>query len=485
MNDDKKLLLKRNMENIIKKIRNISLEYIEKNNIIEIPNNILLDYYNLISNVISNQSLTIYLLHLISKEIKNSPTLLEKELLLSLLPEFYTPFIDNAISLTDSYLSRILTSIQSNILSEISPLYIGEIYKKIIINVFNGDEESNRETVVKELFEICQGFCLYNMKQNQYNYQLCGIVCLNFLLEVVDLYFMNINNFMSDIWEKIDFFLNWKSFAPKEYLLKYIHDLISKYKISFKPYVNISIYQILGFIDNKNNNIRKNALNVLSLLISFYPNEIQPIKASIIQLLIILQNDKDENIRNKAVYIYNKIEKKKFTTSNNKYERNNNNQLCKHSDYKNSNNAESNIVNRINNKRMVTRKIKNNTNVNTRNNSKKRERESGGVVNFRQNSCKNYENNKYFIRGIKKVTEENKRYYDTTNNSKNKYNRINDSNDDNEIGFRDLLNIVKKKSDKRRKLNNDFSNLKDEIKKNNNGLRQIRRIKSEKVMKSE
>ena len=55
----------------------------------------------------------------------------------------------------------------------------------------------------------------------------------------------------------------------------------------------------------------------------------------------------------------------------------------------------------------------------------------------------------------------------------------------NEIGFRDLLNIVKKKSDKKRKLNNDFSNLKDEIKKNNNGLRQIRRIKSEKVMKSE
>ena len=66
----------------------------------------------------------------------------------------------------------------------------------------------------------------------------------------------------------------------------------------------------------------------------------------------------------------------------------------------------------------------------------------------------------------------------------NKYN-INESDNDNEIGFRDLLNIVKKKSDNKCKVNNNFSNLRDEIKKNNNALRQIRKIKSEKVIKAE
>ena len=500
MNEDKKLLVKKNIESIISNIRSSSIEYLDKNNVTEIPKNILLEYYNLITNIISNQSLTIYLLHIISREINNSSSLLEKEILLSLLPEFYVPFMNTDISLTDSYLSRILTSIQSNILSEISPIYIGEIYKRIIIIIFNEDEEANREIVYKELFEICQGFCLYNMKQNQYNYQLCGIICLNYLLKEIDLSFLNINSYMLDIWEKIDFFLNWKNFAPKEYLLKYIYDLISKFKTAFKPYVNISIYQILGFIDNKNTNIRKNALNILSLLISFYPDEIKPIKESIIQLLSILKSDKDENIRNKAVYINNKIEKQNTTTIYN--QRNNNSKLFFYnlensSDYK-KNKTESKIINRINNKRIVTRKPKFITNINTRNNSKEKERETfephsrnGGIVNLRQNSCKNYENNsKFFIRRIKKESSENKRYfgYHTSNNSKKKYDKHNDINKsnyecENEIGFRDLLNIVKRKSDKKRILNNNFSNLRDEIKKNNNGLNQIRRIKSEKVIK--
>ena len=64
----------------------------------------------------------------------------------------------------------------------------------------------------------------------------------------------------------------------------------------------------------------------------------------------------------------------------------------------------------------------------------------------------------------------------------NKYDNKRNRSIDSQIGFRDLLNIVKEKSDN--KYNNNFSNLRDEIKKNNNALRQIRKIKSEKVMKN-
>ena len=63
----------------------------------------------------------------------------------------------------------------------------------------------------------------------------------------------------------------------------------------------------MEFWDNINANIRKASLNILDLLISFYPNEIKPIKNSIIKLLTISYNDKDDNIRNKSIYIYNKI----------------------------------------------------------------------------------------------------------------------------------------------------------------------------------
>ena len=490
MNSDKKLLIRNNLENIIKNIRNSSIE--QKNKQVELSKNILLDYYDLITNIISNKPLTIYLLHLISREINNSSSLLEKELLLTLLPEFYVPFLNGDISLTIPYLSRILTSIQSNILSEISPLFIGEIYKKIIIYIFNEDEILNRESINKDIFEICQGFCFYNMKQNQFNYQLCGIICLKFLLNEINFSFLNINNYMSYIWEKIDFFLSSDNFAPKDYLLKYLCDLITKFKTSFKLYVNFAIYKILEFIDNKHANIRKNALNVLSLLISFYPNEIKPIKSLITQLLTILQNDKDDHIRNKSNNILNKICRQYKHLSKSTCRRD----IKKHSfnfydigyrdEYNNGHKVSEskieNSINRINNKRLVTRKPLYTPSYSTRNNSISRNTEVGGIVNFRQHSSRRKENKNDLYENKNDNLKVNKRNYgkNIPSYSVNKY----DNKYENEIGFRDLLNIVKKKSDNKCKLSNNFSNLRDEIKRNNNGLRQIRKIKSEKVIET-
>ena len=52
------------------------------------------------------------------------------------------------------------------------------------------------------------------------------------------------------------------------------------------------------------------------------------------------------------------------------------------------------------------------------------------------------------------------------------------------MGFRELLNIVKKRSqDNKCKIDSNFSNLRAEIKKNNNGILQIRKIKKEKGIK--
>ena len=109
------------------------------------------------------------------------------------------------------------------------------------------------------------------------------------------------------IWENISYYLDEPHFYPKNHLLKYIYDLISKFKIFFKPFVKIAIYKILEYIDDKNGNIRKSSLNILGLLISFYPGEIENIKSLIIKLLLILNKDKDESIRIKSMYIYNKF----------------------------------------------------------------------------------------------------------------------------------------------------------------------------------
>ena len=169
MNTDNKLLIKNSLENIIKNIRNSSNELFSKNNQVELNHDVLMDYYSLITDNITEPNITIYILHLISREINKSVSLLEKKLLLSLVPEFFIPFFTTDITLTYPYLSRLLTTIQSNILSDIPPLYIGEIFKKIIFYLFNDEEGKNKETINKDLFEICQGFCFYNMKLKENN----------------------------------------------------------------------------------------------------------------------------------------------------------------------------------------------------------------------------------------------------------------------------------------------------------------------------
>ena len=486
MISDKKLLVKNNIENIIKNIRNSSKESIKNNKKVEVIKKILIDYYNLITKYINNQSLTVYILHVISREINNSNSLIEKELLLSLLPEFYVPFLNGNISLTNPYLSRILTSIQSNILSEISPIYIGDIFKKIILYIFNNNKQINKKPINKDLFEICKGFCLFNMKQSQYNYQLCGIICLNILLNEIDYSFLNINNYISYIWEKINFFLSSKDFSPKEYLLNYLYDFISKFKIGFKPYVNMAIYKILEFIDNKNLNTRKNALNVLSILISFYPNEIKSIQSSILQLLAILQNDEDYDIKEKAIYIYNKIQNKirPISKSNNK-DFNKKFNIC-YFDYSNNishinkTNEKDNSHNRILNKRMVTRKPLYYSNIKSLHNSIKRNSGIKENLKYKKDSIRTIGTEQFYK--TKTDFNENHKYYrESISTSANKSNYMSDNEG---LGFRDLLSIVKKKSDKKCKINNNFSNLREEIKKNNKGLNQIRKIKSEKVIKS-
>ena len=491
MLSDRKLLVKNIIENIVKNIRTSSKGSIKKNEKIFLTKNILIDYYNLVTKNIENQELTIYVLHVISREINNSSSLIEKELLLSLLPEFYVPFFNENIHLTDPYLSRILTSIQSNILSEISPIFIGEIYKKVIFYIFNEDGKPNKEPINKDLFDICQGFCLFNMKQNQYNYQLCGIICLNFLLNGIDYSFLNINNHIACMWEKINFFLSSQSFAPKEYLLKYLYDFISKFNIDFKPYVNIAIYKTLEFIDNKNLNTRKNSLDVLSILISFYPNEIKIIQSSILQLLIILQNDEDEDIKDKATYIYNKIQNQSIPAI--KFNNKDYNKKCSycffdlsnHIGYSNNNNDKSiqnNPSNRILNKRIVTRKPLYNTYYDSLNNSIKRNNGVKEDMKTRKNSVNIYNRRQIFNKNKYDNFNENKRYYgENTITSANKSICLTDNEG---LGFRDLLTIVKKNSDKKCKINNNFSNLREEVKKNNKGLNQIRKIKSEKVMKT-
>ena len=187
---ENQLLIKVDVENMFKNIKKNTNDLYTQKEQVKLNSNILLDYYNLITNNITDINTTTYILHLISREI-NKSNLIEQKALLSLLPEFFVPFFNNDISLTYPYINRILTTIQSNIQCNISSIYIGEIFKKIIFYLFFDEEENIKEPINKKHFEICQGFCLYNMKLKSNKNQEVGIICLNILLNELDYSFLN------------------------------------------------------------------------------------------------------------------------------------------------------------------------------------------------------------------------------------------------------------------------------------------------------
>jgi hypothetical protein len=468
MDSDCNLFIKNKIENIINNIKSSINELNFKNMQNEINHHILLEYYNLITNNISDQNTIIYFLHIISREINKSVSLIEKQLLLSLLPEFFIPFFTTNIKLTYPYLSRILTCIQSNIVSDIPPAYFGTIFKKIIFYLFNDIDGQNKEPINKDIFEKCQGFCFYNMKIKGINNQSVGIICLNILLNEINYSFLNENNFVIYIWGKLSIYMNSSSFFPKNNLLKYLYDFITKFKDAFKPFVNIAIYKILEFIDNNDTVIRKTSLNILGLLISFYPNEIEPIKNSILQLLLILHNDSDGNIRSKSIYIYNKLKRLYFVShSINPSRRKNHNLYFYNYGYDN----------RLN--KRVSNSISNITNICHRRALSKNQTNASFSLFHDSNIRKTLDtepiNSKSEINDTSKFSVKNKA-------EKSNYiniNRINPNKlDDNKnIGLGELINMVKRKSDNKCRIDDNFSNLINNVKKNNDNILKIRKSK--------
>ena len=287
------------LEELEKRTNNIINIIKEKNpNEIENNDNILyLEFYNLLKENIEYQKNITYIFHTISKAISSSEKEDEKESLLKLLPEFFIPFKDN-ISLTFPFLSRILTTIQSNINSNINKQYISQIFKEIIIILFNENYEIDINQN-KQNYEICQGFCIYNMKQNDDFCQICGVLCLKELIINLNFY-LNNSKYMKYLWEKLILFIENDNFSFKINLLQCFKELINKSKEKFKQYANITMYKILDYLQDSNIDFRKEALNILYLLILYCPKDISSLKNQLIDFISSLKEENNEFILEKC-----------------------------------------------------------------------------------------------------------------------------------------------------------------------------------------
>ena len=287
--------MEKNLSDLEKILNSIILKI--KENDSSHSNILYIEFYNLITENITNQKNITFIFHTISRAIANSEKEEEKENLLKLLPEFFLPF-KNDLSKTFPFLSRILTTIQSNIHSKINLDFLSKIFKEIIQMLFN-DNNNIAQNQNKQNYEICQGFCIYNMKQNDELCQICGVLCLKELIINLNFFLQN-NKYMKYLWEKLILFIENDNFGNKIFLLQCLNELIKKCKEKFKQFANITMYKILDFLQDNENDLRKEALNILYLLIFHCPKDISSLKNQLIDFISVLQEEKDEFIQNKC-----------------------------------------------------------------------------------------------------------------------------------------------------------------------------------------
>lgn len=263
----------------------------------------LRSYKNLIADNITSKDKLTFIIHSISEYITKSSTKASKDIaIVILLPEFFKKF--PSIKAAYPFVSRILTTIQSNMavidIDVISTAF-DSIVKLIFTSTSSIEDKDDRHN-----FELFQGFCLYNMNQKEEECQIYGAVCLSVLI-ANSAQFLN-KKFLKYIWEKLIGFIESQGFECKFVLLKCLRVLIANVKEAFNRYAIGTLYKVLDFLTESNVDIRREALDVIYLLVFHYKNDIEPLKKHIIEFLKALSRDNDDDIKNKCLVILKEYE---------------------------------------------------------------------------------------------------------------------------------------------------------------------------------
>ena len=293
-----------------KKLKSICLKLIKEDSN-DLSNSYRNEFNNLIIDNLDNSDNITYILHYISKEIINNEKFESKIKILILLEKFYNPFkslnneSDNfsiIFHLYCKYTSQILTILQKMISLNIPPNFISEIFGKIISILFSKNVVKEKDIKkLKKTFEIIQGFCFYNIKQHLYINQINGVLCLKELISRIEYYIHN-KKIIQNIFEKIMLFLDNDNFEPKKELFEILSVFIKKCGKLFEPYINITFYKLLNFIEINDAIIKRKVIDVLYIVLLDFSYEFISISNSIINYLKLLIK------KNNDIYIINKCQ---------------------------------------------------------------------------------------------------------------------------------------------------------------------------------
>ena len=344
----------------------------------------------------------------------------EKEPTLNLLSLIFfdpmaNPNIPKKKTIYFQYLSSMLSIIQNIIVDKNNSIFgsIANTYAEIVQNLMPTDINYALEDLDMEErkgYEILQGFCIYNMKQEEKANRIVGSLCLTKLVENCPVVLQE--KYMKFIWENIISFIEMKNYTAKYELLNCLISLILGAENLFIPYANTTLYKVLDFLSEDDSNKKKLALNVIYTLIFYCKEEIIPLKDHITNFLRVLKTDKVKEIREVCLLILQIL----------------NENEPKKKEIEKSIGA---IINNKNKGKKENGEIGNKQNNNNSNNkSKNKSRPKTG--NKMKKNNKFFENNKKFEKNpFKDNSFENTNYNKKPNNNINNTNSNNNNNNNN------------------------------------------------------
>ena len=148
-------------------------------------------------------------------------------------------------------------------------------------------------------FEILNGFCLLNIKNNENKIQKEAFLCYNCLLKNFEnlIYDNNIKeNIIKSFLETIKLLLDKKSsFKDRVLLLNIINDIISISREKSENYIEYILYNIINDLSLNDDNIKIIILNIIKTILKYNHKKKKLIKEIIEPYFIKLNNDKSSN----------------------------------------------------------------------------------------------------------------------------------------------------------------------------------------------
>ena len=295
------------------------------------------EYHKLIENNFENQENITYIIHSLSKEIISLEKVENKIKILNLLKKFFTPLklLNNIYDkfslkyqLYCKYTSRILTVLQKIILTDVNPEIVSQTFGSVV-NLLMSKKLINENDIKakKKTFEIILGFCFYNMRQFQYNNQINGVLSMKELITKTDYYIKN-RKHLKNLFEKIILLLDNDNFEPKINLFETFTLFIKKCGTLFEPYIDITLYKMLNFIEVNTIDVKRKIIDILYIILSEYSYAFIKISTSIINYLsLLMKKNNDPYINYKCKEILSFYNNFCFYSTFNKYKNKEKNNL--------------------------------------------------------------------------------------------------------------------------------------------------------------